>query len=127
MKNLELQLVDYKNINLTLVRILGMTDFQITYKFREDKEAIKRLQAVSSDPKSNYGLKVENGLLVGTKEWFLATEDGRLPKETLTGRISKVYMSGHNDCHFLLSSKSINLLYFQFRIQASHCDQTYKL
>ncbi len=74
-----------------------MTEFQTTYKFRDDKEAIKRLQEVSSDPKSNYGLKVENGLLVGTKEWFFATEDGRLPKETVTGRISKVYMSGHND------------------------------
>lgn len=74
-----------------------MTEFQTAYKFKEDKEAIKRLQEVSSDPKSNYGLKVEDGLLVGTKEWFLATEDGRLQKETLTGRISKVYMSGHND------------------------------
>jgi hypothetical protein len=49
---------------------------------------------------------VENGLLVGTKEWFLATEDGRLPKETLIGRISKVYMSGHNDWpEFELESK----------------------
>jgi hypothetical protein len=74
-----------------------MTEFQTAYKFKDDKEAIKRLQEASSDPKSNYGLKVENGLLVGTKEWFLATEDGRLLKETLTGRISKVYMSGHND------------------------------
>ena len=74
-----------------------MTEFQTAYKFKDDKEAIKRLQEVSSDPESNYGLKVENGLLVGTKEWFHATENGRLLKETLTGRISKVYMSGHND------------------------------
>lgn len=74
-----------------------MIEFQTAYNFKDDKEAIKRLQEVSIDPKSNYGLKVENGLLVGTKEWFLATEDGQLPKETLTGRISKVYMSGHND------------------------------
>ena len=74
-----------------------MTEFQTAYKFKDDKEAIKRLQEVSSDPESNYGLKVENGLLVGTKEWFHATEDRRLLKETLTGRISKVYMSGHND------------------------------
>ena len=74
-----------------------MTEFQTAYNFKDDKEAIKRLQEVSSDPKSNYGLKMENGLLVGTKEWFLATEDGRLPIKTLIGRISKVYMSGHND------------------------------
>lgn len=43
-----------------------MTEFQTADKFKDDKEAIKRLQEVSSDPKSNYGLKLENGLLVGT-------------------------------------------------------------
>ncbi|MBD8490995.1 hypothetical protein IFO69_19740 [Echinicola sp. CAU 1574] len=74
-----------------------MTELISAYKFQEDKEAIKRLQEVSSDPKSDYGLKTENGLLIGTKEWFRATEDGRLSKETIRGTISKVYMSGHND------------------------------
>lgn len=74
-----------------------MTEFIPAYKFQEDKEAIKRLQEVSSDPKSIFGLKTENGLLIGTKEWFLATEDGRLSKQTIHGIISKVYMSGHND------------------------------
>tara|TARA_Y100000815_G_C13332794_1_gene496691 strand:+ start:68 stop:472 length:405 start_codon:yes stop_codon:yes gene_type:complete len=74
-----------------------MTELISVYKFQEDKEAIKRLQEVSSDTKSVYGLKTENGLLIGTKEWFQATEDGRLSKETIRGTISKVYMSGHND------------------------------
>lgn len=74
-----------------------MTEFLTIYKFRDNKEAIERLQEVSSDPKSIHGLKVENELLAGAKEWFLATEDGRIPIETLEGRISKVYMSGHND------------------------------
>lgn len=74
-----------------------MTELISAYKFQEDKEAIKRLQEVSSDPKSDYGLKTENGLLIGSKEWFQATEDGRLSKETIRGTISKVYMSGHND------------------------------
>jgi hypothetical protein len=74
-----------------------MTELISAYKFQEDKEAIKRLQEVSSDPKSDYGLKTENGLLIGTKKWFQATEDGRLSKETIKGTISKVYMSGHND------------------------------
>lgn len=74
-----------------------MTELISAYKFQEDKEAIKRLQEVSSDPKSDYGLKTENGLLIGTKEWFQATEDGLLSKETIRGTISKVYMSGHND------------------------------
>lgn len=74
-----------------------MTEFQIAYKFKDDKEAIKRLQEVSIDPKSNYGLKVENGLLVGTNEWFQAIDNKIIPKITLTGIISKVYMSGHYD------------------------------
>ena len=74
-----------------------MTELISVYKFQEDKEAIKRLQEVSSDTKSVYGLKTENGLLIGTKEWFQATEDGRLSKETIRGTISKMYMSGHND------------------------------
>ena len=74
-----------------------MAELISAYKFQEDKEAIKRLQEVSSDPKSDYGLKTENGLLIGTKEWFQAIEDGRLSKETIRGTISKVYMSGHND------------------------------
>jgi hypothetical protein len=74
-----------------------MTEFKTAYKFKDDKEAIKRLQEVSIDQKSNYGLKVENGLLVGTSEWFQAIDDKIIPKLTLTGIISKVYMSGHND------------------------------
>lgn len=74
-----------------------MTKFQTAYKFKDDKEAIKRLQDVSVDKKSNFGLKVENGLLVGTNEWYQAIDDNTIPKVTLTGIISKVYMSGHND------------------------------
>lgn len=74
-----------------------MTEFCTAYKFQDDKESIKRIQEVSSDPKSNYGLKIENGLLVGTVEWFQAIENGRISKETFSGRITKVYMSGHND------------------------------
>ena len=74
-----------------------MTELISAYKFQEDNEAIKILQEVSSDPKSDYGLKTENGLLIGTKEWFQATEDGRLSIETIRGTISKVYMSRHND------------------------------
>lgn len=74
-----------------------MTEFSTAYKFQEDIEAIKRVQEVSGDPKSDYGFKTENDLFIGTKEWFQATEDGRISKETLIGTISKVYIAGHND------------------------------
>jgi hypothetical protein len=74
-----------------------MTEFQTVYNFRDDRGAIKRLQEASVDKKSNYGLKVENGLLVGSNEWFQAIDDNIIPKVTLTGIIAKVHMSGHND------------------------------
>lgn len=74
-----------------------MIEFITAYRFENDKEGIKRLQEVSADPKSDYGLKIENGLLVGTNEWFKATENGQIKKKIIKGRISKVYMSGHND------------------------------
>ncbi len=74
-----------------------MTEFKTVYRFQDDKEAIKRLQKVSRDPKSDYGLKIENGLLVGTREWFNAVESGQFETMTIIGQISKVYMSGHND------------------------------
>ena len=74
-----------------------MTEFQTAYNFKDDKEVIERLQKASIDLKSDYGLKVENGLLVGTSEWFQAIADKEIPRETLTGVITKVYTSGHND------------------------------
>ena len=84
-------------IHVSVIAHFKMTEFQTAYRFIDDKEAIKRLQEVSVDSRSNYGLKVENGLLVGTSEWFEAIADKTIPKETLTGIITKVYMSGHND------------------------------
>jgi len=74
-----------------------MTKFRQTYKLQDDKEAIKRLQVVSVDKNSNFGLKTENGILVGSHEWFSAIETTRIEKQTIKGEISKVFMSGHND------------------------------
>jgi hypothetical protein len=74
-----------------------MTEFRQTYKLQDDKEAIKRLQVVSDDKNSNFGLKTENGLLVGSYEWFNAIDTARIEKQTINGEISKVFMSGHND------------------------------
>jgi|SRR3989339_82601 len=74
-----------------------MTAYNITYKFSEDKDAIKRLQVASKDTSSKSGLKIENGLLVGSKDWFKAIENGFINKQTLKGVITRVYMAGHND------------------------------
>ena len=72
-------------------------DLQTVYRLKDDKNEIEILQAASSDPKSPNGLKIENGLLVGTDNWFNAIDSGLLEKTTLHGTITKVFMSGHND------------------------------
>ena len=75
-----------------------MTDeLQTVYRLKDDKNEIEALQAASSDTKSQGGLKIENGLLVGTDKWFKAVDSGQIEKTTLRGTITKVYMSGHND------------------------------
>ena len=74
-----------------------MNSLKVAYRFQEDKEAIERIQSVSKDKNSDYGLKTENGLLVGTKKWFEAIESGVIPKRKIKGQITKVFMSGHND------------------------------
>ena len=74
-----------------------MTAYHSTYRFKNDKDSIKRIQNASKDKSSDSGVKIENGLLIGTKDWFKAIDNGEIEKHTLKGVISKVYMSGHND------------------------------
>src|SRR5687767_15530270 len=74
-----------------------MTELQTVYRLRDDKRRIKILQSASSDSDVSYGLKIEKGLLVGTREWFNAIDSGQIKSTTIHGSISKVFMSGHND------------------------------
>lgn len=74
-----------------------MTAYQITNRFKDNKNSIRLIQNASKDKSSDSGLKIENGLLIGTKDWFKAIETGLIEKHTLKGAISRVYMSGHND------------------------------
>lgn len=60
-------------------------------------ENIKILQQASNNESTEFGLKIENRLLVGTAEWFEAIEKGLIELKTLKGKIAKVFMSGHND------------------------------
>jgi len=74
-----------------------MKELPIIYRFKDDKDAINRLQKASKDKKSEYGLKIENELLIGTQKWFRAIDNGLIKKYSIRGTITKVYMSGHND------------------------------
>lgn len=67
------------------------------YNLKNDSRRIKMVQEASLDKGSRSGLKIENGLLFGTNEWFSAIENGIIPKHVINGIISRVYMSGHND------------------------------
>lgn len=67
------------------------------YNLKNDSRRIKMVQEASLDKDSRSGLKIENGLLFGTKEWFSAIENDIIPKHVINGIISRVYMSDHND------------------------------
>lgn len=67
------------------------------YNLKKDLRRIKLIQEASLDKNSYAGYKTENGLLFGTKEWFNAIEKGAVPKHTVRGFISRVFISGHND------------------------------
>jgi hypothetical protein len=68
---------------------------QKIYDLREDAEHIAQVQKATVTTKE-FGLIPEHGLF-GSPEWWAAVHDGRIPVHTVEGRISRVFMSGHND------------------------------
>ena len=74
-----------------------MNELKQIYDLKTDYRRIKMIQEASLDKKSYAGYKTENELLFGTNEWFNAIELGIIPKYSIKGIISRVYMSGHND------------------------------
>jgi len=74
-----------------------MDKYAEIYNLKEDLNKINLIQEASLDKSSRSGLKIKNGLLFGTREWFNAIESGIIKKNVVAGFISKVYMTGHND------------------------------
>ena len=74
-----------------------MEQYAEIYNLKEDLTIIDLIQEASLDNSSRSGLKIKNGLLFGTREWFNAIESGVIKKNVVTGLISKVYMTGHDD------------------------------
>jgi hypothetical protein len=68
---------------------------QKIYDLHEDAERVSRSQKATLTTRE-FGLVPEHGLF-GSPEWWSAIADGRLPVHTVEGRISRVFMSGHND------------------------------
>jgi hypothetical protein len=65
------------------------------YELRRDLRLIEMVQKATLH-RDDAGLVPEHGLF-GSDEWWAAIADGSLPTHTVRGRISSVFMSGHND------------------------------
>ncbi|MES2426079.1 MAG: hypothetical protein V4560_03870 [Bacteroidota bacterium] len=67
------------------------------YSLKNDTTKIKLIQEASLDKNNRAGLKIQNNLLFGTDKWFDAIEKGTITKHIITGSVSRIYNSGHND------------------------------
>jgi hypothetical protein len=65
------------------------------YKLAQDEQQIAAVQKATLTT-DEYGLEPTHGLF-GSDEWWKQIADGRLPVETLSGTISRVYMGSMGD------------------------------
>lgn len=72
-----------------------MNDYITIYDLKRDKRHIKNVQNASLH-RDDCGLVTEPELFGSSKWWKLVGTD-QLSIHTLEGKITKVYMSGHND------------------------------
>ncbi len=65
------------------------------YSLKDDVRAVKLIQEATQNTE-RYGVVSEYGLF-GSVEWWNAVAENKIESEVIEGKISKVYMSGHND------------------------------
>jgi hypothetical protein len=65
------------------------------YDLSQDQATIALIQRASSQTR-DFGFVPEIALF-GSKEWWAAVEDGRVPRHSIQGVISRLYLSGHHD------------------------------
>src|SRR5664280_1126737 len=65
------------------------------YDLRRDHRHIETVQHATQHT-DRYGIVPDHGLF-GSDEWWRAVSSGVLETHKVEGRISRVYMSGHND------------------------------
>lgn len=70
-------------------------EMTLAYDLRADRRRIDAVQRATLET-DRCGIVPEHGLF-GSDQWWAALRDGSLPIQTTEGRISKVYMAGHND------------------------------
>jgi hypothetical protein len=69
--------------------------FVTVYSFGQDKARIEVMQKASRGP-TDSGVSMSPAL-VGTPEWWGATEDGTLPRIVIAGTISRVFWASMGD------------------------------
>lgn len=72
-----------------------MTEWVKIYDLKEDLETIQLVQRATLNTKE-FGLEPDVALY-GSDEWWRAVSDGRIATHSVSGTISRVYMSGHGD------------------------------
>ena len=65
------------------------------YDLRHDGDHVAAVQKATLST-TDFGLVPEHGLF-GSDEWWQAVDSGEIPTHVSEGRISRVFMSGHND------------------------------
>ena len=65
------------------------------YNLRNDGNHVALVQHATIN-RPDAGFVPENGLF-GSEDWWASIQSGKLPVHTISGKITKVYMSGHND------------------------------
>lgn len=66
------------------------------YDLAEDVARVQQMQKVALDESTDMGLSVRPAL-VGSNDWRRRVDAGELPSQTLRGRISRVFWTGHGD------------------------------
>ncbi len=72
-----------------------MGEWVKVYDLREDTETIQLVQRATLNTKE-FGLEPDVALY-GSDEWWRAVSDGRIGTHSVSGIVSRVYMSGHGD------------------------------
>lgn len=72
-----------------------MSNYKLVYNLRENVDEIAAIQKTTLETE-DFGLVIDIALF-GSEKWWSAIDSGDIPVLTVLGKISDVYMAGHND------------------------------
>lgn len=66
------------------------------YELADDVARVQQMQKIALDESTEMGLSVRPAL-VGSADWWRQVDAGELPSQTIRGRVSRVFWTGHGD------------------------------